>query len=139
MSAKDNVGDYYAETAYIPIKRQRWEAENPERDTIIGSRLSWDRQTRDNGTKEEYGYNNIAISQSWEDQRERKKLEGDDTFKAIKVCYDHKRIMPPNYKAVAKIFYMIMAFGKGFFHGHYFLCFFLLLDFIVFNIWKVGF
>ncbi|MGR2738700.1 hypothetical protein ACUY1T_09645 [Billgrantia sp. Q4P2] len=40
MSAKENLGDYYADTTYTPTKRQQWEAANPERDTIIGSRLS---------------------------------------------------------------------------------------------------
>lgn len=113
MSVKEPLGDYYADTAYTPAKRQQWEATNPERGTIIGSRLSWDRRTRDNGTNEEYGYNNIAISQNWESQRVEKRLEGDETFNSMKVHYDHKRVMPPNYKESARLFFMSMAIGKG--------------------------
>ncbi|PAU75402.1 hypothetical protein [Halomonas salipaludis] len=113
MSAKENLGDYYADTAYTPTKRQQWEEANPERDTIIGSRLPWNRRTQDNGTNEEYGHNNIAISQNWEDQRVDKSLEGDDIFNVMKVRYDHQSIMPPCYKGSAKLFFMAMAVGKG--------------------------
>ncbi|PAU75403.1 hypothetical protein [Halomonas salipaludis] len=115
MSAKENLGDYYADTAYTPTKRQQWEEANPERDTIIGSRLSWNRRTQDNGTNEEYGYNNIAISQNWESQRVEKKLEGDDIFKEMKVRYDYQSIMPPNYTSLAKYLHIVMAFSIGFF------------------------
>ncbi|WP_355662422.1 hypothetical protein [Halomonas salifodinae] len=113
MSAKEPLGDYYADTAYTPTKRQQWEAANPGRSTIIGSRLSWDRRSRDNGTREEYGYNNISVSQSWESQCVEKGLEGDGIFKEMKVHYDNQRIMPPNYKGSARLFFMAMAVGKG--------------------------
>ncbi|EHJ92594.1 hypothetical protein [Vreelandella boliviensis] len=113
MSAKENLGDYYADTAYTPTKRQQWEEANPERDTIIGSRLSWNRRTQDNGTKEEYGYNNIAISQNWEDQRDERNLEGDDIFKGMKVRHDHQSVMPPHYKAVAGFFTQRQQSVKG--------------------------
>ncbi|RCV88883.1 hypothetical protein [Billgrantia montanilacus] len=109
MSAKENLGDYYADSAYTPTKRQQWEAANPERDTIIGSRLTWNRRTQENGTNEEYGYNNIAISQNWEAQREEKGLVGDDIFKNMNVRYDHQCIMPPNYKAKAGFFHTTTA------------------------------
>ncbi len=115
MSAKENLGDYYADTAYTPAKRQQWEAANPERDTIIGSRLSWSRRTQDNGTNEEYGYNNIVISQNWESQRAEKGLEGDDIFKGMKVRYDYQSIMPPNHTALAKCLHIAMGFGIVFF------------------------
>lgn len=104
MYAKDSLDDYYADTAYTPAKRQQWEEANPQRETIIGSRLSWNRRTQDNGTNEEYGYNNIGISQSWEAQRAEKGLEGDGIFNGLKTHYDHQVIMPPNYKASAKFF-----------------------------------
>lgn len=140
MSAKENLGDYYADTAYTPTKRQQWEEANPERDTIIGSRLSWNHRTQDNGTNEEYGHNNIAISQNWENQRVEKSLEGDDIFSGMKVRYDYQSIMPPNYRFMAKVFFMIMAFGKGFFfmasifYGFFVL---LLLSFTMFGKWSV--
>ncbi|MGY6566423.1 MAG: hypothetical protein ACXIU5_16910 [Halomonadaceae bacterium] len=115
MSAKENLGDYYADSAYTPTKRQQWEAANPERDTIIGSRLSWDRRTQDNGTKEEYGYNNIAISHSWESQRAERKLEGNGVFKEMMVRYDHQSIMPPHHTALSKSLHVAMGFGVVFF------------------------
>ncbi|WGI24373.1 hypothetical protein QEN58_13675 [Halomonas alkaliantarctica] len=115
MSAKENLGDYYADTAYTPTKRQQWEEANPERDTIIGSRLSWSRRTQDNGTNEEYGHNNIAISQNWEDQRIEKSLEGDDIFKGMKVRYDHQVIMPPHHTALTRVLHVATAFGIVFF------------------------
>ncbi|MBW6392598.1 hypothetical protein [Billgrantia antri] len=125
MSANETIDDYYADTAYTPAKRQQWEAANPERDTIIGSRLSWNRRTQDNGTNEEYGYKNIGISQRWEFQRVEKNLEGDDIFKGMKVRYDYKGIMPPNYTAVAKFLRVVMAFSIGFFFLFIFGFFFL--------------
>ncbi|WP_156524491.1 MULTISPECIES: hypothetical protein [unclassified Halomonas] len=50
MSVKENFGDYYADTVYTPTKRQQREEANPERDTIIESRLLWSRRIQDNGT-----------------------------------------------------------------------------------------
>lgn len=130
MSAKEPLGDYYADTAYTPTKRQQWEAANPERSTIIGSRLSWDRRTRDNGTNEEYGYNNIAIAQRWESQRAERGLEGDDVFKGMKVHYDHQSVMPPNYTAIAKYLHVAMAFSVvGFYLFSFGFLFLTVLDF----------
>nr|WP_297460494.1 hypothetical protein [uncultured Halomonas sp.] len=104
MSANETFDTYYAETAYIPEKRREWEAENPKRDKLFGSRLSWGRKTQDTGPEEEYDYSHIEISQSWENQRTEKNLEGADIFKGLKVHYDHQAIMPPNYTAFAKFF-----------------------------------
>lgn len=126
----------YSDTAYTPAKRQQWEATNPERGTIIGSRLSWDRRTRNNGTNEEYGYNNIAISENWESQRAEKGLEGDDIFKEMKVRYDGKAIIPPNYTAISKYLHVVMAFSMGFFY--LFFLVFLIIFFGALFYWLFG-
>ncbi|NIC06409.1 hypothetical protein [Billgrantia bachuensis] len=136
MSAKETIGDYYADTGYTPAKRQQWEAANPKRDTIIGSRLSWSRRTQDNGTKEEYGFNNIAISQRWESQRAEKGLEGDDIFKGMKVRYDYQSIMPPHHTALAKCLHVAMGFGMVFFF--LFLITYCLIFFGAFFYWALG-
>lgn len=115
MSTNTSKRDSYATTAYTPTKRQQWETVNPKRDTIFGSRLPWNRRTIDNGTKEEYGFNNIAIADNWESQRAEKGLQGDDIFKEMKVHYDHQRIMPPNFTPIARYLHMAMALGLGFF------------------------
>ncbi|EPC00225.1 hypothetical protein L861_06950 [Litchfieldella anticariensis FP35 = DSM 16096] len=115
MSANETFDGYYAATAYTPEQRRQWEEAHPKRDKIFGTRLSWDRKTRDTGTEDEYGFNNIAISQNWEAQRAEKNLEGDEVFCSLKVRYDHQAIMPPNYKLSAYLIYMSTAIGKGFF------------------------
>ncbi|TFH85879.1 hypothetical protein EQG41_14810 [Billgrantia azerbaijanica] len=115
MSANESFGGYYADTAYTPDKRRHWEEENPERDKIIGSRLSWDRKTQDTGPKEMYDPSHIEMAEVEEEKRQASDVEGDDVFKKLKARYDHQAMMPPNYKITAVVFYMTTAFGKGFF------------------------
>lgn len=80
MSNQTNPKDYYADTAYKPAKRVAWEEANPGRQSINGSCLGWQRRTQDNGTKEEYGYNNISISLTWEARRAETGGINDDVF-----------------------------------------------------------
>lgn len=117
MSTNTSKRDSYAATAYTPTKRQQWETVNPKRDTIFGSRLPWNSRTIDNGTKEEYGFNNIAIADNWESQRAEKGLQGDDIFKEMKVHYDHQRIMPPNFTALSHCLVVGAGFGLVAFWG----------------------
>ncbi|MCC5883931.1 MAG: hypothetical protein JJU25_15020 [Halomonas sp.] len=119
MSAKETIGDYYADTAYTPAKRQQWEAANPERDTIIGSRLSWDPRSKNNAMKEDFDFSHVLISEEEEGRCIDRNAVGDDRFKLLKMRYDHQSIMPPNYRASARYFFMAMAIAKGFF----FVCF----------------
>nr|WP_297461937.1 hypothetical protein [uncultured Halomonas sp.] len=104
MSANETFEAYYAETAYTPEKRREWEAENPKRDKMFGSRLSWDRKTQDTGPEEEYDYSHIEISQHEEKRCSERNLEDNDIYKELKVRHDHQAIMPPNYTASAVFF-----------------------------------
>ncbi|CEP35158.1 MULTISPECIES: hypothetical protein [unclassified Halomonas] len=127
MSDQIDPKDYYAGTAYKPAKRVAWEEANPDRQRISGSRLTWYRRTQDNGTKHEYGYNNIAISKNWETKRSELGAAGQDIFRTMKVQYDHSSIMPPNFKKIAKFIYFSTAISKG---GVYICAFVLVLSFL---------
>ncbi|TVU89783.1 hypothetical protein [Vreelandella titanicae] len=113
MSDQTNPKDYYTDTAYKPAKRVAWEEANPDRQRIRGSRLTWYRRTPDNGTKDEYGYNNIEISERWESIKAEGNLEGSEAFKEIGVHYDHEAILPPSYKKISGILFTTMGIGKG--------------------------
>ncbi|BBI52466.1 hypothetical protein HORIV_48870 [Vreelandella olivaria] len=91
MSEQPNPKDYYADTAYTPAKRIAWEETNSDRQQISGSRLTWYRRTQDNGTKDEYGYNNIAISNNLENKCSELGVKGKDIFEAMRVHYDNKK------------------------------------------------
>ncbi|TVU89780.1 hypothetical protein [Vreelandella titanicae] len=127
MSDQPNPKDYYASTAYKPAKRVAWEEANPDRQRISGSRLTWYRRTQDNGTKDEYGYNNITISKNWEAKRSELGAAGQNIFRTMKVQYDHSSIMPPNFKKIAKFIYFCTAISKG---GVYICVFVLVLSFL---------
>ena len=116
MSANETFDAYYAETAYSPEKRREWEAENPKRDKMFGSRLSWDRKTQDSGNEFLYGFKWLVTSQEFEERREEKSLQGQHIFNELKARLDHQALMPPNYTAFAKFFFITMAFGKGGFY-----------------------
>ncbi|CEP35164.1 MULTISPECIES: hypothetical protein [unclassified Halomonas] len=112
MSDQPNPKNYYANTAYKPAKRAAWEEANSNRQRISGSCLTWYRRTQDNGTKDEYGYNNIYISKSWEDNRDKSKGDLKATYSSMKAYYDHMLIIPPNYKKSAIVFVVSMAIAK---------------------------
>ncbi|SDM17035.1 hypothetical protein SAMN05661010_03550 [Modicisalibacter muralis] len=113
MSVNETFDSYYAATAYTPEKRHEWESENPKRDKLFGSQLSWDRKTQDTGPEEEYDYSHIEISQQEEKRRSGKSLEGKEIYKELKARYDYQVIMPPNYKALATFFFMTTGISKG--------------------------
>lgn len=113
MSDQPNLKDYYANTAYKPAKRVVWEEANPDRQRISGSRLTWYRRTQDNGAKDEYGYNNIEISERWESRKAESRLGGNEAFKEIGVHYDHAAILPPSYNKISEILFTTMGIGKG--------------------------
>jgi hypothetical protein len=134
MSDQPNPKDYYANTAYKPAKRVAWEEANPDRQDISGSRLTWYRRTQDNGTKDEYGHNNLVISKNWEERRAKLRTE-DSIFNAIKVRYDHQSIMPPHYNFLSKCIYVLMGFGIVFLWMSL-ICFFNILNiFEFFDFW----
>ncbi|MGR2738699.1 hypothetical protein ACUY1T_09640 [Billgrantia sp. Q4P2] len=112
MYAKENLGDYYADTAYTPTKRQQWEAANSERDTVVGSRLSWVRQTQDNAMEEDYDFSHLEISEKEDRRCLENNAKGDEVYRLLKMRYDHQAIMPPNYKSSARYFFVSMALGK---------------------------
>ncbi|WP_136253091.1 hypothetical protein [Onishia niordana] len=114
MSVNETFDGYYADTAYTPDQRRNWEEENPEREKIFGSRLSWDRKTQDTGPKEMYDPSHIEMAEVEEEKRQTSGVEGEAIFKQLKARYDHQAMMPPNYKTTAVVFYMATAFGKGF-------------------------
>ncbi|EWH00060.1 hypothetical protein [Halomonas sp. BC04] len=136
MSAKETIGDYYADTAYTPAKRQQWEAANPERDTIIGSRLSWNRRTQDNGMEEDYDFSHIQISEKEEKRCIDSGVKNGDIYRLLKMCYDNQAIMPPNYTALAKYMHVGMALSMGFFF--LFSIGFCLIVLIGFYHWLIG-
>ncbi|WP_447926885.1 hypothetical protein [Vreelandella sp. EE27] len=105
--------DCYADTAYTPAKRLAWEEANPARQLNSGSRLTWYRRTQDNGTKDEYGYNNIEISERWESKKIGSSSGGVQVFNEIGVHYDHVAILPPSYKKISRILFTSMGIGKG--------------------------
>ncbi|TVU89782.1 hypothetical protein [Vreelandella titanicae] len=134
MSEQPNPKDYYADTAYKPAKRVAWEEANPGRQRKNGSCLGWQRRTQDNGTKEEYGYNNISISLTWEARRAETGGINDDVFNNMKVRYDQQSIMPPNFKTIANIIFTMMAIGKG---GMFLSIFVLAVSFVLISIMAI--
>ncbi|SNY95731.1 hypothetical protein [Halomonas sp. hl-4] len=135
MSDQPNPSYYYADTAYKPAKRVAWEEANPDRQCTSGSRLTWYRRTQDNGSKDEYGYDNLAISANWESDKNKLGPE-ENIFSVIKVKYDHQSIMPPHYSFLSKCMYILMAFGMFFFF--LFFCGFFFLSIVALGHWVVG-
>lgn len=123
MSDQPNPSYYYADTAYKPAKRVAWEEANPDRQCTSGSRLTWYRRTQDNGSKDEYGYDNLAISANWESDKNKLGPE-ENIFSVIKVKYDHQSIMPPHYSFFIKV--------HVYFNGIWYVLFFLFLWFSFF-------
>ncbi|MBZ5488730.1 hypothetical protein HW452_14475 [Halomonas aquamarina] len=136
MSKYFRAENYYAKTSYKPTKRVSWEQSNLDVGNINALRLSWYRRTQDNGASDEYGYNNIEISERWENKRLSLNVEDDDIFRAINVHYDNDRIMPPNYNFFSKILFIAMAFGKVGFYVFTATFFFVLL--VLISSWLFG-